>query len=121
MNKALLKKYEIKTDKTDMLSSLKELPKDILKEALEENDTDNIEELSKTLIEEFESILKTCTNDFATILFFKRLLKDENTSTFSAYEMDIENFNVFVYKKDNYYTYYIPDELKRIVKKLLKI
>ena len=30
MNKELLKKYEIKTDKTDMLSSLKELPKDIL-------------------------------------------------------------------------------------------
>ena len=121
MNKELLKKYAIKTDKTDMLSSLKALPKGILKDALEEYDTNNIEELSKTLILEFESILKTCTNDFATILFFKRLLKDENTSTFSAYEMDIENFNVFVYKKDNYYTYYIPDELKSIIMKLLKI
>ena len=121
MNKELLKKYEIKTDKTDMLSSLKALPKDILKEALEENDANNIEELSKILIEEFESILKTCTNDFATILFFKGLLKNENTSTFSAYEIDIENFNVFVYKKDNYYAYYIPDELKSIIKKLLKI
>ena len=35
---------------------------------------------------------------------------------------DIYNYEVkTAYKKDNYYTYYIPDELKSIVKKLLKI
>ena len=38
-------KYIIKKDKTDLLSSLKELNKDIINEKLEDYDLDNIEYL----------------------------------------------------------------------------
>jgi len=44
-------KYIIKKDKTDLLSSLKELNKDIINESLEDYDLDNIEDLKEYIID----------------------------------------------------------------------
>jgi len=37
----------------------------------------------------------------------------------SAYEQNIEMLLVFVYKNGNYYSYYIPTEIKEIIHKYL--
>lgn len=34
-----------------------------------------------------------------------------------VYQDDIEGLWVFIYKKGNYYSYYIPSEIKTIIKK----
>lgn len=39
----------------------------------------------------------------------------------SAYQDDIEGLWVFVYKNGDYYSYYIPTEIKRIIKKELNL
>lgn len=114
-----LEKYLIKKDKTDMLSSLKKLNKKIIDEKLEEYNLNSIEELSKYLIEEFRDILSSSTDDIFTQMFFQRLVSNENSVVFSAYEQDVEFFNVFVYDAGNHYSYYIPDELREIIKEEL--
>ncbi len=38
----------------------------------------------------------------------------------SAYEDDITSFMVFVYNQWKYYTYYIPDEIRKSIKKILR-
>lgn len=40
---------------------------------------------------------------------------------FSAYESDVEGFFVFVYDKGSYYTYYISDEIRKIIKQKMGI
>ena len=54
-------------------------------------------------------------------MFFSRLVNNENSMSFSAYESDVEDFFVFAYNKGPYYTYYIPDEIRKIIKQKLKI
>ena len=44
-------KYIINKDKTDLLSSLKALNKDIINESLEDYDLDNIEDLKEYIID----------------------------------------------------------------------
>ncbi len=39
----------------------------------------------------------------------------------SAYQDDIEALWFFVYEKENYLSYYIPTEIKKIIKKELNI
>ena len=39
----------------------------------------------------------------------------------SAYQSDIEGLLVFCYDDGECYKFYIPDEIKKIIKKLLKI
>ena len=48
-------------------------------------------------------------------------LENENSIFLSAYQSDIESLIVFVYENDDYYSYYVPSEIKKIIKKLLKI
>ena len=122
MNKKIIKKYLVKNDdKTDMVSSLKKLPQETLDEVLEEYYTKKVEELSKYIIDSFEEILEMTKNDIFTQMFFIELINNENSNIFSAYDTDIENFNVFIYNQGSYYAYYIPDELKKLIKKKIDI
>ena len=39
---------------------------------------------------------------------------------FSTYEQDVECFNVFVYDSGEHHSYYIPDEIRKIIKEELR-
>ena len=39
----------------------------------------------------------------------------------SESRQNIENLVVFIYKNNEYYSYYIPDEIKEIIRKTLNI
>ena len=54
-------------------------------------------------------------------MFFNNLLDNENTDILAPYGSDIEDFFVFLYEKDNYLSYYIPDEIKETIKRELDI
>lgn len=114
-----LEKYVIKKDKIDMLSSLKLVDKKLINDTLEELDLDSIKELSEYLIDEFEMVLNFSKDDMFTRMYFNRLVNNENSSIFSAYQSDVESFFVFVYEQDDHYAYYIPIEIRKIIKKEL--
>ena len=116
-----LERYIIKKGKTDLLSSLKALNKKLLKEKLEEKALDDINELKEYIIDDFEMILDMTKDDIFTRMYFERLLENENSIFLSAYQSDIESLMVFVYKNGDHYSYYVPAEIKKIIKKLLKI
>ena len=117
-----LEKYLIKKDnKTDMLSSLEKVDKKIIDKKLKEYDIKTIKELAKYIIEEFKETLEMTKDDMFTQMFFNKLVNNENSMIFSAYESDVEDFFVFVYDKGSYYTYYIPDEIRKTIKQKLKI
>ena len=116
-----LKRYIIKKGETDLLSSLKALDKKLLKEKLEEKALDNIHELKEYIIDLFETTLDMSKDDIFTRMYFERLLENENSVFLSAYQSDIEHLMVFVYENGDHYSYYIPTEIKKIIKKLLKI
>lgn len=114
-------KYLIKKDKLDLLSSLKLLNEKIIKEELEEKGLDNINELKDSIIEEFEICLNFSKDDVFTRRYFEKLLNDENSMLMSAYQDDIEALWVFVYENGNHCSYYIPEEIKKIIKKELNL
>ncbi len=114
-----LEKYLIKKEKTDMLSSLKKVNKNLIKNKMEEYEVNTIEELSNKITEEFREILSSSKDDIFTQIFFQRLVHNENSIIFSAYEQDLEFFNVFAYDSGEYYSYYIPDEIREIIKEEL--
>ena len=114
-----LKKYLVKKGKVDLLSSLKALPEKTLKKKLEEKIADDIDELKEDIIDMFEITLEFAADNPFTIMYFQRLLDNENSIVFSAYQSDIESLFVFVYKNGDHYSYYIPTEIKKIIKKLL--
>lgn len=116
-----LERYIIKKGKTDLLSSLKALDKKLLKEKLEENALDDINELKEYIIDDFEIILDISKDDIFTRMYFERLLENEDSVFLSAYQSDIESLMVFVYENGDHYSYYVPSEIKKIIKKLLKI
>lgn len=117
-----LEKYLIKKDdKTDMLSSLEKVDKKIIDKKLKEYDIKTIKELAKYIIEEFKETLEMTKDDMFTQMFFNRLVNNENSMIFSAYESDVEDLFVFVYDKGTYYTYYIADEIRKIIKQKLNI
>lgn len=64
--------------------------------------------------------LEMSKDDILTRMYFIRLLEHENSEWMSAYEQDIENLIVFVYKNGNHYSYYIPTEIKQIIRNMLK-
>lgn len=119
MGNKKLKQYLIKKEKTDMVSSLKKVNQKIVDEKMEEYDVNSIEELANEIIEEFKEILSSTKDDIFTQMFFQRLVSNENSMIFSAYELDVECFYVFIYDNRKYYSYYIPDEIKKIIKKEL--
>lgn len=112
-------KYLIKKDKTDLLSSLKALDKKVLNEKLEEFDVKNINELKDYILDNFEFCLDMSKDDMFTRMYFDRLVNNENSLFMSAYQDDIESLMVFVYENGDHYSYYIPTEIKKIIKKLL--
>lgn len=114
-------KYLIKKDKVDLLSSLKSVDKKIINNKLKEYDLDSIEELKDYIIEEFEFCLNSSKDDIFTQMYFKKLLSNENSMFLSAYQDDIEGLWVFVYENNNHYSYYIPTEIKKIIKKELSL
>ena len=116
-----LERYIIKKGKTDILSSLKALNKKLLKEKLEEKALDDINELKEYIIDDFEIILDISKDDIFTRMYFERLLENEDSVFLSAYQSDIESLMVFVYENGDHYSYYVPSEIKKIIKKLLKI
>ena len=113
-------KYLIKKEKLDLLSSLKLLDKKIINERLKEYGLKNINELKDYIIEEFETCLDMSKDDKFTQMYFIRLLEHENSEWMSAYEQDIEDLLVFVYDNGEHYSYYIPTEIKTIIKNMLK-
>ena len=112
-------KYLIKKDKLDLLSSLKSLDKKLLNEKFKEFGVENIYELRDFILEDFEFCLESSKDEPFTKKYFERLINHENTEWMSAYEQDIEMLLVFVYKNRDYYSYYIPTEIKAIINKLL--
>lgn len=54
-------------------------------------------------------------------MYFEKLLSNENSMFMSAYQEDIELLWVFVYENGNHYSYYIPTEIKKIIKKELNM
>ena len=112
-------KYLIKKGKLDLLSSLKSLDKNLLNKTLKESGMSSLEELKNAIIEEFEMSLDMSKDDQFTRMYFERLLNHENSEWMSAYQQDIENFLVFVYENGDYYSYYIPIEIKEIINRLL--
>ena len=112
-------KYLIKKDKLDLLSSLESLNKKLLNEKFKEFGVDNIYELRDFIIEDFEFCLESSKDEPFTKMYFERLIEHEDSEWMSAYEQDIEMLLVFVYKNGNYYSYYIPTEIKAIIHKHL--
>ena len=82
---------------------------------------DDINELKEYIIDDFEMILDMTKDDIFTRMYFERLLENENSIFLSAYQSDIESLMVFVYENGDHYSYYVPAEIKKIIKKLLKI
>ncbi len=114
-------KYLIKKDKLDLLSSLKALDKKIINKMMKEYDSKNIEELKEQIIDNFEFCLSMSKDDMFTKMYFQKLINNENSMFMSAYKDDIEELWVFVYENNGYYSYYIPSEIKRIIKKELNL
>lgn len=114
-------KYLVKKDKVDLLSSLKTIDKKIINKKLKDLDLDSIEELKDYIIEEFEFCLNFSKDDVFTQMYFKKLLNNENSMFLSAYQDDIEGLWLFVYENGNHYSYYIPTEIKKIIKKELNL
>ena len=83
-------KYLIKKDKTDLLSSLSSLNKDIFNEKLKEFNCKDINELKE---------------DMFTILYFKKIISNENSIMMAPYMQDTEDLLVFVYEQGNHYSY----------------
>lgn len=113
-------KYLIKKENLDLLSSLRLLDKKIVNEKLREYGLKNINELKDYIIEEFETCLDMSKDDKFTQIYFLRLLEHENSELMSAYEQDIEDLFIFIYDNGNHYSYYIPTEIKTIIKNMLK-
>lgn len=121
MGKYKYEKYVIEKGKTDLKSSLKKVNEKLINKYLKENGLDDIEEMMEDIIGKFEITLSMCKDDYFTKLFFQRLVENENSPIFSAYESDVESFIVFVCENNGFYSYYIPDEIRKIIKKELKI
>ena len=114
-------KYAIEKGKQDLLSSLKGLNKKIIKEYLEEYCLDNIEELKDDIIDKFEFCLSVSKDDIFSQAYFKKLLEYENSMIMAAYNADIEALWVFIYENNGHYSYYIPTEIKKIIKNELNL
>lgn len=110
-----IEKYLIKKDKTDLLSALKALDEKILKEQMKKEGVRNIKELKNEIIDKFDMLLSFSKDDIFTKMYFDKLIRNENSMFMSAYEQDIESLFVFVYDNGSHYSYFIPDEIRKII------
>lgn len=120
-NAKFFEKYLIKKGKIDLLSSLKGLDKKIINKEMRYYDLDSLAELKEYIIDSFELCLSMSKDDMFTKLYFQRLLENENSNVLSAYRDDIKALWAFVYEKDSFISYYIPTEIKNIIKKELNL
>ena len=120
-----MKDYLVHEKKEDLLSSLKELDSKIVQERLEYDGLETLEELRDAIIDDFEDCLNFSKSDPATKRYFKAITFLENSCNSEGlkyvYNDDIEALWLFVYKEDNKIGYYIPKEIRKIIKKILKI
>ncbi len=114
-------KYLIKKNKLDLLSSLKALDKKIINKMMKEYESKSIEELKEQILNNFEFCLSMSKDDIFTQMYFQKLLNNENSIFMSAYKDDIEELWVFIYENNDHYSYYIPLEIKKIIKKELNL
>lgn len=114
-------KYLIKKDKLDLLSSLKALDKKIINKMMKEYDLKSIKELKEHIIDNFEFCLSMSKDDIFTKMYFQKLINNENSMIMSANKQDIEGLWVFVYENNGHYSYYIPIEIKKIIKRELNL
>ncbi len=114
-------KYLIKKDKLDLLSSLKQLDKKIINKFMKKYALETLKEVKEYVIDNFELCLSLSKDDMFTRMYFQKLLNNENSMWMSAYMSDIESLWVFVYDNKEHYSYYIPTEIKEIIKKELKL
>lgn len=112
--------YFVHKKEEDLLSSLKELKKEIIDEKLRENDLENIQELKKYILENLNNSIKNIKNRWLLNIHFEVLLENEN-KILSVDPSDITNFIVFLYEEDNKIKYYIPSEIKEIIKRSIKV
>ena len=97
------------------------LDKNLLQEKILESNVHNINELKEQILNNFEKTLNITEDNKFSKKYLENLLEHENTDFMSASKQDIENLTVFIYKNSEYYSYYIPDEIKAIIEKNLKI
>lgn len=114
-------KYIIKKGKTDLRSSLEALDKKLLHKKMKEFGVDSLKEMCEYIIDFFEVCLDMSKDDYFTRMYFKKIIDNENTMFMSAYQEDIESLWVFVYENKDHLSYYIADEIKKIIKKKLNI
>lgn len=112
--------YLVKKGKTDLVSSLRAMNKKIINEELEYRNLKNIGELKKDIIKGLEFCLESSKDDLCTIIYFKRILENENTNQMVIFDDDIESLWAFVYKSNGEYSYYIADEIKEIIKEKIE-
>ncbi len=113
------KRYLIKKGKLDLLSSLKALDKRLLNEKIEEYGVNNINELKDYILDFFRQCLEESKDDFYTKIYFEKLLDNENREYLSSCEQDLESHFIFLYNNGSYDSYYIPIEIKEIIKDVL--
>ncbi len=115
-----IKKYLVKKDKTDLMSALKQIDNNTIQNMLKETELNSFEELYSYIIDDFKLLIEMSKDDFFTQLYFIRLLENEDSIMFSAYESDIKSLIVFPYENNGYYSYFIPNEIKKIIKDIFK-
>ena len=115
------KEYLIKKGDTDLLSSLKALDKKIVDDRLEEYGIESLEELKGNIIDEFKICLESSSHDIFTRMYFERLLEHENSMWMSVDESDVDSLWAFVYETKDGFSYYIADEVKKLIKKTLDL
>lgn len=112
-----------KNDKTDILSSLEQIDSKIINEILENNRVGmkNINDIANYKLKLVKQTFEDLPFDPSSHFYYSKLLRYENKTTFRPAGADIEDFVVFIYNKNNKPSYYIPDEMKEIIKEFLNV
>ena len=112
--------YLVTKDREDLLSSLKGVNRIIINKKLRELDLENLQELKKYILEHLKDSIKNIKNRWLLNVHFETLLTNENKNL-SLDPSDIENFIVFLYEEDGEIKYYMPTEVKDIIKRSIKV
>lgn len=99
---------------------LNSLNKDFLKQYLEDNFLDDVNELVEEVLGSIDNLLSLSFDDPFTVIYFKTILADENTTNVSIYPSDIQSFMGFLYNKDGELSFFIPKDVKKVIKKYIK-
>jgi hypothetical protein len=112
--------YLVTKDREDLLSSLKGINKKVINKKLMELDLENLQELKKYILEHLKDSIKNIKDRWLLNIHFETLLTNEN-KTLSVDPSDVENFIVFLYEEDGEIKYYMPTEVKDIIKRSIKV